>query len=54
LFLAFFLHWFYNPLGPWFLIFSFMNILQTVGLLGQVISPSQGLYLNKGQNTNTE
>jgi hypothetical protein len=25
-------------------------ILQTVGLLGRVISPSQGLYLNTGQH----
>jgi hypothetical protein len=30
--------------------FSFMIILQTIGLLGRVISPSQGLYLNKGQH----
>jgi hypothetical protein len=26
------------------------HFLQTVGLLGQVISPSQGLYLNTGQH----
>jgi hypothetical protein len=39
----FFSHWFYSPLGPWPLIFSFMIILQTVGLLGPVISSSQGL-----------
>jgi hypothetical protein len=34
-------HWLYSPLEPWPLI-----ILQTVGLLGRVISSSQGLYLN--------
>jgi hypothetical protein len=45
---------------PWALAssFSFMIILQTVGLLGRVISSSQGRYLNTGQqkhriNTNT-
>jgi hypothetical protein len=43
-------HWLYSPLGPWPLFFSFMFILQTVGLLGRVISPSQGLYLNTGQH----
>jgi hypothetical protein len=32
----------------WF--FSFMIILQTVGLLQRVISSSQGLYLNTGQH----
>jgi hypothetical protein len=35
-------------LGLWF--FSFMIILQIVGLLGRVISSSQGLYLNTGQH----
>jgi hypothetical protein len=45
-----FFHWFYSPLGPWPLLFSFMIILQTVGLLGRVISSSQGLYLNTGQH----
>jgi hypothetical protein len=41
----------YSPLGPWPLIFfSFMIILQTVGLLRRVISLSQGLYLNTGQH----
>jgi hypothetical protein len=37
---------------PWVLastFFSFMIILQTVGLLGRVISSSQDLYLNRGQ-----
>jgi hypothetical protein len=37
------------PLGPG-LFFSFMIILQMVGLLGRVISSSQGLYLNRGQH----
>jgi hypothetical protein len=32
------------------MIFSFIIILQTVGLLGRMISSSQGLYLNKGQH----
>jgi hypothetical protein len=41
----------YSPLGPWPLLFSFMIILQTVGLLGRVISSSQGFYLNTGQHT---
>jgi hypothetical protein len=44
----YFFHWLYSPLG--LLIFSLMIILQTVGLLGRVISPSQGLYLNTGQH----
>jgi hypothetical protein len=37
---------------PWALAsaFSFMIILQTVGLLGRVISSSQGLYLNIAQH----
>jgi hypothetical protein len=47
--LRFFFHWLYSPLGPWPLLFSFMIILQTVGLLGRVISSSQGFYLNTGQ-----
>jgi hypothetical protein len=39
--------WLYSPsLGPG-LFFSFVIFFtQTVGLLGRVISPSQGLYLN--------
>jgi hypothetical protein len=45
-----FFHWLYSPIGPWLLFFSFMIILQTVGLLGRVISPSQGFYLNTGQH----
>jgi hypothetical protein len=37
---------------PWALayIFNFIIILQTVGLLGRVISSSRGLYLNTGQH----
>jgi hypothetical protein len=37
---------------PWALAsaFSFVIILQTVGLFGRVISPSHGFYLNKGQH----
>jgi hypothetical protein len=41
------------PQPPWSLasdFFSFVIILQTVGLLGWVISQSQGLYLNRGQH----
>jgi hypothetical protein len=38
------------PLGPGLWFFSFMIISQTVGLLGWVISSSQGLYLNTGQH----
>jgi hypothetical protein len=38
------------PLGPWPLLFSSMIILQTLGLLGRVISSSQGLYLNTEQH----
>jgi hypothetical protein len=37
------------PLGPGLWFFNFIIILQTVGLLGRVISSSQGLYLNSGQ-----
>jgi hypothetical protein len=44
------LHWLYRPLGPRPLFFSFMIILQRVGLLGRVISSSQGLYVNTGQH----
>jgi hypothetical protein len=39
-----------QPPWAWPLIFSFMIILQTVGLLGRVISSSQGLYLKTGQH----
>jgi hypothetical protein len=37
--------------GPWF--FSFVFILQTVRLLGRVISSSQELCLNTGQHKHT-
>jgi hypothetical protein len=45
-----FSHCLYSPLEYWPLIFSFMIILQTAGLLGRVISSTQGLYLNTGQH----
>jgi hypothetical protein len=48
--ISIFFHWLYSPLGPWPLLFSLMIILQTVGLLGRVISSSHGLYLNTGQH----
>jgi hypothetical protein len=38
------------PLWSIGLVLSFMIILQTVGLLGRGISPSQDLYLNTGQH----
>jgi hypothetical protein len=34
----FFFHWLHSPRGPWLVLFSFMIILQTIGLLGRVIS----------------
>jgi hypothetical protein len=42
--------WLYSPLlcvGRFFRFFIFFT--QSVGILGRVISPSQGLYLNIGQ-----
>jgi hypothetical protein len=36
--------------GPWPLIQFRNHFSQTVGLLGRVISPSQGHYLNTGQH----
>jgi hypothetical protein len=36
--------------GPWPLIQFRNHFLQTVGLLGRVISPSQGRYVNTGQH----
>jgi hypothetical protein len=50
---GFFFHWLCSLPGPGSLIFSFMNILQTVGLLGRVMSSSQSLYLNIGQHKDT-
>jgi hypothetical protein len=41
--------WLYSPCGPWPL-FSLLFCSQAVGLLGPVISPSQGLYLNTAQH----
>jgi hypothetical protein len=39
--------WLYSPCGPCPL-FSFPISSQSIGLLGRVISSSQGLYLNTG------
>jgi hypothetical protein len=39
-----------SVVGPWPPIFSFMIILHMAGLLGRVISSSQGLCLNTGQH----
>jgi hypothetical protein len=47
--ITFFSHWLYSPCGPWPLI-SLLIYSQLVGLLGRVISPSQGRYLNTGQH----
>jgi hypothetical protein len=47
--ISLFFHWLYSPCGPWPL-FSFLINSHLVGLLGRVISPSQGLYLNTGQH----
>jgi hypothetical protein len=53
-FFFFYFHW--SPLGDLLpfrskgLISQFLDNSQTVGLLGRVISSSQGLYLNTGQN----
>jgi hypothetical protein len=44
------IYWFHSPRGPCRLIFRFLATLQAVGLLGRVISSSQGLYLNTGQH----
>jgi hypothetical protein len=46
----FFFAGFTAPLGPGLWFFSFMIILQKVGLLERVISSSQGLYLNTGHH----
>jgi hypothetical protein len=49
--LSSFIHqWLYSPLFGSGLIFSFVIFFtQSVGLLGRVISPSQGRYLHTGQ-----
>jgi hypothetical protein len=41
--------WLYSPSGPWPPLIPFHNhiLRHTVGLLGRVISSSQGLYLRK-------
>jgi hypothetical protein len=58
--------WHYSPSGPWptsmklsvSLRSFFLNLNQSVGLLGRVISSSQGLYLytniEKSTDTNTK
>jgi hypothetical protein len=45
-----FLYYLYSPRGPWPLLSVSWSFSQTVGLLGRVISSSQGLYLNTGQH----
>jgi hypothetical protein len=49
---SFFIHqWLYSPLlGPVLFFSSIIFFPQTVGLLGRVISPSQGRYLHTGQH----
>jgi hypothetical protein len=47
----FFFQWLFQPVqGPGLLFSSVIILSQTVGLLGLVISPSQGRYLNTGQH----
>jgi hypothetical protein len=47
----FFFNCFFQPIqGPGLLFSSVIILSQTVGLLGRVISPSQGCYLNTGQH----
>jgi hypothetical protein len=43
----------YSPCGPRPL-FQFLNLRQSVGLLGRGISPSQGRYLNTEQHKQNE
>jgi hypothetical protein len=45
-----FFQWLFQPIQDPGLLFSSVIILQTVGLFGRVISPSQGRYLNTGQH----
>jgi hypothetical protein len=40
----------YNPFFGYWSIFQFLNIIQSVGLLGRGISPSQGRYLYTEQH----
>jgi hypothetical protein len=46
---TFFSHWLYSPCGPWPL-FSFLISSKSIGLLGRVMSSSQGPCLNTGQH----
>jgi hypothetical protein len=50
--MCYFIHqWLYSPLlGPGFFFSFVMFFTQSVGLLGRVISPSQGRYLHTGQH----
>jgi hypothetical protein len=49
--LGFFFQWLFQPIQIPGLLFSSVIIFShTVGLLGRVVSPSQGRYLNTGQN----
>jgi hypothetical protein len=52
LFIHSFIHqWFCSPLlGPGLLFCSVIFVTKEVGLLGRVISPSQGRYLHTGQH----
>jgi hypothetical protein len=43
----------YSTLTVWKGYFSFWIYTQSVGLLGRVIGPSQGRYLNTGQHKHT-
>jgi hypothetical protein len=48
---VFLFQWLFQPIQGHGLLFSSVIIIsQTVGLLGRVISPSQGLYLNTGEH----
>jgi hypothetical protein len=52
---SFIYQWFYSPLLDLGLFFSFVIFFtQMVGLLGRVISPSQGRYLHTGQHKHKE
>jgi hypothetical protein len=48
---SFIQQWHYSPwLGPALFFSSVITFTQSVGLLGRVISPSQGRYLHAGQH----
>jgi hypothetical protein len=55
LFHSFIHQWLYSPLlGPGLFFSSVIFCTQTVGLLGRMISPSQGRYLHTGQHEHTD